>query len=121
MFTKRSHIIKQTCSLNLQVCLSMCNIFVNTRHERVKKPQTFLKITSKCFISHSIIFKGSSITFNFSIIELQIFIFKLSYKNIIVCNCIQLDFYGANFFLEFVERKTVDAIICKKEHCVKYE
>ena len=29
---KRSHILKQTCSWKLQVCLNMCHLFVTTRH-----------------------------------------------------------------------------------------
>ena len=29
MSTKRSHILKQTCSFQLQICLSMCDILVN--------------------------------------------------------------------------------------------
>ena len=32
MSTKKSHILKQTCSF----CLSMCDFFVNTKRERVK-------------------------------------------------------------------------------------
>ena len=36
MVTKRSHIIKQTCRFHPHVCLSMCGLFVTTRHERVK-------------------------------------------------------------------------------------
>ena len=32
----RSHTIKQTCSFQLQVCISMCDLFVTTRHWRVK-------------------------------------------------------------------------------------
>ena len=35
MVTKRSHILKQTCSFELQVCLNMCDLYVTTRHERV--------------------------------------------------------------------------------------
>ena len=35
--TKRSHILKQTCRFQLQVCLSMCDLLVDTRHERVKE------------------------------------------------------------------------------------
>ena len=30
--TKRSHILKQTCSFQLQVCLSMCDLLVDIRH-----------------------------------------------------------------------------------------
>ena len=33
---KRSHLLKQTCSLQLLVCLSMWALFVTTRHQRVK-------------------------------------------------------------------------------------
>ena len=29
---KRSHVLKQSCSFQLQVCLSMCDLFVTTRH-----------------------------------------------------------------------------------------
>ena len=36
MVTKRSYILKQTCSFQLQVFLSMCDLFVTTRHYRVK-------------------------------------------------------------------------------------
>ena len=36
MVTKRSHVLKKTCSWKLQVCLSMCDLFVTTRHQRVK-------------------------------------------------------------------------------------
>ena len=36
MVTERSYILKQTCSFQLQVCLSMCDLFVTTRHHRVK-------------------------------------------------------------------------------------
>ena len=36
MITKRSHILKQTCSWYLQVCLSMCDLSVTTRYLRVK-------------------------------------------------------------------------------------
>ena len=36
LFTKRSYIVKQTCSLQLQVCLSMYNILVATMCLRVK-------------------------------------------------------------------------------------
>ena len=35
MVTKRSHILKQTCSCQPQVCLSMCDLFVTTKHQRV--------------------------------------------------------------------------------------
>ena len=30
--TKRSHIFKQTCNFQLQVCLSVCDLFVTTKH-----------------------------------------------------------------------------------------
>ena len=30
--TKRSYILKQTCSSKLQVCLSLCDLLVDTRH-----------------------------------------------------------------------------------------
>ena len=30
--TKRSHVLKQTCSFQLQACLSMCDLLVDTRH-----------------------------------------------------------------------------------------
>ena len=33
---KKARILKQTCSFQLQVCLSMCDLFVTTRHQRVK-------------------------------------------------------------------------------------
>ena len=36
MVTKKSHILKQTWSFQLQICLSMCVLFVTTRHWRVK-------------------------------------------------------------------------------------
>ena len=36
MSTERSHILKQTCNFQLQVCLSMCGILVDIRHQRVK-------------------------------------------------------------------------------------
>ena len=39
MSTKRSHILKQICSFQLQVCLSMCDILVGIRYLRVKKIQ----------------------------------------------------------------------------------
>ena len=32
---KRAHKLKQTCSFQLQVSLSMCDLFVTTRHENV--------------------------------------------------------------------------------------
>ena len=32
--TKRSHILKQTCSWKLRVCLIICDLFVTTRHLR---------------------------------------------------------------------------------------
>ena len=35
LVTKRSHILKETCSFELQVCLSICDFFVTTRHYRV--------------------------------------------------------------------------------------
>ena len=34
--TERPHLFKQTCSFQLQVCLSMCDLSVDTRHQRVK-------------------------------------------------------------------------------------
>ena len=37
MSTKRSHILKQTCSWKLQVCSSMCDLLVDIRHWRVKR------------------------------------------------------------------------------------
>ena len=30
--TKKSHILKQICSSKMQVCLSMCNLFLDTRN-----------------------------------------------------------------------------------------
>ena len=41
--TKRSHILEQNCGWNLQVCLSRRDLFVTTRHWRVK----FLKTMTK--------------------------------------------------------------------------
>ena len=35
MSTKRLHILKQTCSWKLKVCLSMCDLSVDIRHLRV--------------------------------------------------------------------------------------
>ena len=37
MSTKRSHILKQTCTWKLQVCLSMCDLLAGIRHQRVKE------------------------------------------------------------------------------------
>ena len=37
MSSDRSHILKQTCSWKLQFCLSMCDLLVDIRHERVKE------------------------------------------------------------------------------------
>ena len=34
--TKRSHILKQTWSWKMQVCLSMCDLFVTTKHLSLK-------------------------------------------------------------------------------------
>ena len=36
MVTKRSHILKPSCTWKLQICLSMCDLFVTTMHWRVK-------------------------------------------------------------------------------------
>ena len=36
MSIKRSHIVKQTCSWMLQVYLSMCDLLLDIKHERVK-------------------------------------------------------------------------------------
>ena len=36
MFSKRSHTLKQTCSFQMQVCLSMCDHLVDIRHSRDK-------------------------------------------------------------------------------------
>ena len=44
MSTKRSHILKQACSFQLQACLSMCDLLVDTRHQRVKKLKTLLEL-----------------------------------------------------------------------------
>ena len=33
--TKRSYIFKQTCSWKLKVCLTMCDLLVDTRHQRI--------------------------------------------------------------------------------------
>ena len=38
MVTKRSHILKQTCSFQLQGGLSLCDLFVTTRPERINPP-----------------------------------------------------------------------------------
>ena len=32
MYTKTSYILNQTCSFQLQVCLSMCDLLVDIRH-----------------------------------------------------------------------------------------
>ena len=34
--TKRLHILKETYSWKLQICLSVCNLLLDTRHSRVK-------------------------------------------------------------------------------------
>ena len=34
--TKRSHILKQICSFQLQVCLSVCELLVDTRHQALQ-------------------------------------------------------------------------------------
>ena len=34
--TKRSHILKQTCNWKMQVCLSMCELLMDTKYWRVK-------------------------------------------------------------------------------------
>ena len=39
MVTKRSDILKQTCSFQMQVCLNMCDLFVTMRHYREQKEQ----------------------------------------------------------------------------------
>ena len=36
MSTKMSHILKQTCSFQLRICLSICDLLVDTRNQRVK-------------------------------------------------------------------------------------
>ena len=63
MVTKRSHILKQTCSwtlsVQLQVCLSMCDLFVITRHERIKVPDAF-------FYKQRFFFNWASVLLNFS-------------------------------------------------------
>ena len=41
MSTKKSHIPKQTCSFQLQVCLSMCDLLVDIRHQRFKELYRF--------------------------------------------------------------------------------
>ena len=41
MSTKRLHILKQTCSFQLQVCLSMCDLLVDIRHQRFKELHRF--------------------------------------------------------------------------------
>ena len=37
MATKMSHILKQICSFQLQVYLSMCDVLVDIRHYKIKK------------------------------------------------------------------------------------
>ena len=54
MSTKRSYILKQTCSFQLHVCLSMCDILMNMRHKRVKEhfkigPNTISAIYNSLF------------------------------------------------------------------------
>ena len=54
MSTKRSYILKQTCSFQLHVCLSRCDILMNIRHKRVKEhckigPNTISAIIILCF------------------------------------------------------------------------
>ena len=51
MFTKRSHVFKQSCSW--KVCVSTYDLFVTTRHYRVNYECTFvsLKIYTLSFIS----------------------------------------------------------------------
>ena len=57
---KRSHILKQTCSFQLQVCLSMWDLFVTTRHQRVKIETpahvcsvNFTKFVTKIFLQQT--------------------------------------------------------------------
>ena len=59
MVTKRSHILKQTCKWKLQVCLSMCDLFValkklkndsrsNKNQEMLKFLKSPLRMLAKC-------------------------------------------------------------------------
>ena len=43
MSTKRAQIVKQTCSFQLEVCLSMCDLLVDIRHKMVNN-QIWLSI-----------------------------------------------------------------------------
>ena len=46
--TKRSNILKQTCSRKLQVCLSISDLFVDTKHWKVNSSSfSFLYVTHK--------------------------------------------------------------------------
>ena len=56
---KRSHILKQTCSWKLQVCLSMCDLFVTSNFW---KPRMSVK-TLKILVKLAFLSKGSSVNF----------------------------------------------------------
>ena len=57
MSTKRSHILKQTYSWKLQVCLSMCDLLVDTRYQRVKTSSIQSKFKSFCYLKeHQFVF-----------------------------------------------------------------
>ena len=46
---KRGHTLKQTCSFQLQICFSMCDLFVIIRHERIKIDEGYMPRTFAVF------------------------------------------------------------------------
>ena len=62
MSTKRSHILKQTCSFQLQACLSMCDLLADTGILRLSKLSNKIQR-----FSNSNIFERGHVDFMFSV------------------------------------------------------
>ena len=56
VFTRRSYTIKQTCSFQLQICLSMHDLLVDTRRNSVKTSVVVSKFQTQQNILESLIF-----------------------------------------------------------------
>ena len=52
---KSSHILKQICSFQLQVCFSMCDLFVTTRHQRVNGHANVIRHLNWSVSKHALI------------------------------------------------------------------
>ena len=71
MSTERSHILKQTCSFQLQDCLSVCELLVDIRHWSVKNIKfSTCELTLICLLeklnTHHFFLSTSIIFWNFT-------------------------------------------------------